>query len=231
MSTSGAPTISVGEATTRQRRKDARPQELLDAALELFVQKGYAATRTEEVAARAGVSKGTLYRYYPSKEELLEAVLRHRLSSQVELGVLETEAHAGSASELLRDSVAPWWLRVVESPASGVIKLVVTEARSFPEIAECYRLEVVEPGRRLIARILRRGIAAGEFRPLDVDAAVNSLLLPLMMLCVHRHSLGACAPQAAVNARSFIKQHVDLFVRGLRASAGDAVATPTADRL
>ena len=225
MSSPGVSSLSFGEAALRQRRKDARPQELLDAALELFVEKGYAATRSEEVAVRAGVSKGTLYRYYPSKEELLKAVIRSRLSSQIRLGMLEADEHAGSsASELLRRVVAPWWLRVVEGPASGVFKLVVTEARSFPEIAECYRLEVVEPGRQLIGSILRRGIADGEFRAdVDVEAAVHSLVLPMVMLCVHRHSLGACAPDGAPDARAFVEQHIELFVRGLRA---DAAAAP-----
>src|SRR5690349_24617191 len=70
----------------RQRRKEARPQELLDAALELFVEKGFAATRSEEVAARAGVAKGTLYLYYPSKEDLLKAVVRENLSAIISEG-------------------------------------------------------------------------------------------------------------------------------------------------
>lgn len=210
----------------RQRRKQARPQELLDAALALFVEKGYAATRAEEVAARAGVSKGTLYLYYPSKEELLRAVIRERLSSRIRLGVLEAEEHGGSATELLRGVLARWWLDVVESPASGVFKLIVTEARSFPGIAETYRLEVVEPGRQLIGRVLRRGIERGEFRAVDVDAAVHSLLLPMVMLCVHRHSVGACAcaPSDAPEPRVFIEQHIDIVLRGLRAGAPLALA-------
>jgi AcrR family transcriptional regulator len=219
------PSVPCSDTATRQRRREARPQELLDAALELFARKGYAATRAEEVAARAGVSKGTLYLYFQSKAELLKAVIRDRLSSQIRLSMLEADEHASSASELLRRVVAPWWLRVVEGPASGVFKLVVTEARSFPEIAECYRLEVVEPGRQLIGGILRRGIADGEFRAgIDVDAAVHSLMLPMVMLCVHRHSLGACAPDEALDARAFVGQHVELLVRGLRADAAPGEA-------
>lgn len=211
------------EAPPRQRRKEARPQQLLDAALELFVEKGFAATRAVEVALRAGVSKGTLYLYYPSKEELLKAVIRDRLSSRIRLGLLEADEHAGSAAELLRRLVAPWWLGVIEGPASGVFKLVVTEARSFPDIAECYRAEVVEPGRQLIGGIVRRGVEAGEFcAATDVDAAVDSLVLPMVMLCVHRHSVGACAPGDALHARRFVEQHVELVVRGLQAGASGA---------
>jgi AcrR family transcriptional regulator len=203
---------------TRQRRKEARPQELLDAALQLFVERGFAAARMEEVAALAGVSKGTLYLYYASKEELLKAAIRERLSNEIEAGAIEVARHVGSHAELLRNLLAHWWLRVLDSPASGVFKLIITEVRSFPEIAEYYLREVVEPGSQLIGGVLRRGIAAGEFRAVDVDAAVQSLVLPMVMLCVHKHSLGACAPiETLLDPRQFVHLHVDLMLNGLAA--------------
>ena len=89
-------------AATRQRRKEARPQELLDAALDLFVEKGFAATRSEEVAARAGVSKGTLYLYYPSKEELLKEVIRHNVVNQIAEGVEIVRQFEGSSAGAAR---------------------------------------------------------------------------------------------------------------------------------
>ena len=202
----------------RQRRKEARPQELLDAALQLFVERGFAAARMEEVAALAGVSKGTLYLYYPSKEELLKAVIRERLSNEIEAGALEVAQHVGSHADMLRKIYEHWWLRVYDSPASGVFKLIITEVRSFPEIAEYYFREVVQPGQELMGGVLRRGIAAGEFRPVGIDAAVHSLVLPMVMLCLHKHSLGACAPvEAPLDAREFVRQHIDLMIRGLAA--------------
>ncbi len=101
------PTPRLAEGGARQRRKEARPQELLDAALALFVEKGYAATRTEEVAQLAGVSKGTLYLYYPSKEELLKAVIRHNLSSQIKAeGEELAGAPRGQFPSCLRDLFA-----------------------------------------------------------------------------------------------------------------------------
>jgi AcrR family transcriptional regulator len=203
----------------RQRRKQARPQELLDAALHLFVERGFASTRMEEVAALAGVSKGTLYLYYPSKEELLKAVIRERLSNEIEAGALEVEQHVGTHAELLRDVLASWWLRVYDNPASGVFKLIITEVRSFPEIAEYYFREVVEPGSRLIGGVLQRGIAAGEFRPVNVEATVQTLVLPMVMLCLLKHSLGACAPVTSlVEPGEFMNQHVALVLGGLLAA-------------
>ena len=109
--------------SSRRRLKEARPQQLLDAALELFVEKGFAATRAEEVAQRAGVAKGTLYLYYPSKEELLKAVIREHLSSRIAAGAAEAEKHRGPVAELLREVFSRWWLEVFDSPTSGVFKL------------------------------------------------------------------------------------------------------------
>jgi AcrR family transcriptional regulator len=203
----------------RQRRKEARPQELLDAALDLFAEKGFAAARSEEVAARAGVSKGTLYLYYPSKEELLKAVIQQRLSVEINAVAEQVDRFEGPASVLLTGLLADWWKRVHDSPTSAVFKLVITEVRNFPELAGYWREMVVEPGQELIGRILARGVQQGEFRPVDLPAAVLSLIFPMVMLCVHKHSFGACAPvQQMVDPHAFIDQHIELILGGLLAT-------------
>ena len=200
----------------RQRRKDARPHELLEAALTLFVEKGFAATRAEEVAQLAGVSKGTLYLYYPSKEELLKAVIAHYLSARIAATAEEVRRIAGPMAPVLRDVLVAWWQQVYTSPASGTFKLVITEGRNFPDIAEFYVREVVEPGHALVETILRRGIESGEFRDVDVDSAVHSLLLPMVMLCTHKHAMGACDGHS-IDGATFIAAHVELVLRGLLA--------------
>ena len=213
---------------SRRRLKEARPQQLLEAALTLFAEKGFAATRAEEVAQRAGVSKGTLYLYYPSKEELLKAVIREHLSSRIAAGAAAAEKHRGPVAELLREVFARWWLEVFDSPTSGVFKLIITEVRNFPEIAEFYVTEVIQPAENLIARIVQRGIDSGEFEALDVPNVVHSLCLPMVMLCVHKHSLGACpGHHEDFHPHEFVRAHVDLVVRGLlrsRATARRAAA-------
>lgn len=224
-------TVPASVPSHRRRRKEARPQELLDAALALFVQKGFAATRAEEVAAAAGVSKGTLYLYYPSKEELLKAVIAHYLSARIAAAAEATDAE-GSPTALLRGVLIDWWTGLYDSPAAGVFKLVITEVRNFPDIAAYYHREVVQRAHDLLGGILRRGIAQGEFRAVDVDHAVHSLVLPLVMICLHRHSLGACAPADGTTAcadwhldgRAFIGQHVHLVLDGL--AARPAAAAP-----
>lgn len=225
MSLNSVTRSTAAHSPARQRRKGARPQELLDAALTLFVEKGFAATRIEEVADSAGVSKGTLYLYYSSKEELLKAVIREYLSNQIEAGAEQVRLHVGSNADLLRTLLCDWWLGVFNSPAAGVFKLVITEVRSFPEIASYYFSAVIEPGSQLVARILERGIANGEFREVNVEAAVHSLVLPMVMLCVHKHSLSPCLPMdALVQPEVFVRQHMELIITGMLKPSGATAA-------
>jgi AcrR family transcriptional regulator len=212
------------EATPRQRRKEARPQELLDAALDLFVEKGFSATRSEEVAQRAGVSKGTLYLYYPSKEELLKEVIRHNMVPEIAEGLETVRSFSGSSAELLTLIYTMWWERIGETRASGIMKLMISEARNFPEIAQFYVEEVIQPSEELLSTMLRRGIERGEFRPIDVTEVVHALVAPMLYLVMHKHSIGACAVSHRIDARSFIKAQLDLVLHGLHAPA----ATPSA---
>jgi AcrR family transcriptional regulator len=212
--------MSASPPSLRRRRKEARPQELLDAALAVFVEKGFAASRAEEVAARAGVSKGTLYLYYPSKEDLLKAVIKKNLSERLAAGAAQAADFEGSATELARSLLVDWWTQIYDDPASAVFKLVITEARNFPEIAEFYAHEVIEPAHRLMTSIIQRGIDRGEFRPIDVSVAMHSLILPLIMVCLHKHSIGACSQTPALfEGPAFIREHVDLVLAGLATGA------------
>lgn len=208
-------------AATRQRRKDARPQELLDAALELFIEKGFAATRSEEVAARAGVSKGTLYLYFPSKEELFKAVVRTNLSSLIAEGQQVADAHEGPTSELLRRLLQTWWQRVGFTPAGGIAKIIVAEVRNFPDLAQFYVDEVVLPAHKLLAGTLQRGIDRAEFRPVPLTDAVHALIAPSLFLAMHKHSIGACPVRGAMpmNADSVIDTQIDLMLKGLEVRA------------
>lgn len=126
------PCIPTSAIPKRGRRKDARPGELLDAALDLFVDKGYAATRVEEVAARAGVSKGTLFLYFPSKQELFKAVVRQNIAGRFAEWDLELESYVGTSQDLVRYCFETWWERIGSTKASGLGKLMLSEANNFP---------------------------------------------------------------------------------------------------
>jgi len=203
-------------APLRQRRKEARPQELLDAALALFVEKGFAATRSDEVAVRAGVSKGTLYLYYPSKEELLKAVIQQNLSQLIAEGSGMADEHEGPTAELLAALLQTWWDRVGNTPAGGIHKIMMAEVRNFPEIAQFYRDEVIQPAQELLVRTLRRGVERGEFREMPLDEVTQALFAPLIFLALHKHSFGACPAEGmSIDPNRVIATHIDLVLHGL----------------
>nr|WP_315465756.1 TetR/AcrR family transcriptional regulator [uncultured Rhodoferax sp.] len=207
----------------RERRKDARPGELLAAALELFVEKGFAATRAEEVAKRAGVSKGTLFLYFSSKEELFKAVVRENISGRFSEWGEELESFQGNSAELLRYCLIAWWERVGSTKASGISKLMMSEAGNFPELAAFYQEEVVKPGNELIRRILQRGVDSGEFRPLNVDHGIYLLVAPMVFLALWRHSIGSCVGgDEALDPIAYLHTHIDNLLQGL------TVRTPAA---
>jgi AcrR family transcriptional regulator len=200
----------------RERRKEARPGELLDAALDLFVEKGFAATRAEEVAARAGVSKGTLFLYFPSKEELFKAVVRENISGRFREWNDEFEKFEGNTPDMLRYCMKVWWERIGASRASGITKLIISEARNFPDIAAFYQHEVVEPGQKLIRRILQRGVDRGEFQIADLDYATFSITAPMVFLIMMKHSMGACVPQDyPLDPERYIAAQVETLLQGL----------------
>lgn len=197
------------------RRKDARPGELLDAALTLFVEKGFAATRVEEVAKRAGVSKGTLFLYFASKEELFKAVVRENISGKFPGWNAEFESFEGSTADLLRHCMLTWWERLGSTKASGIPKLMMSEARNFPELAAFYEHEVIQPGHELIQRVLQRGVDRGEFRPIDMKYGRYLVLAPILFLSLWQHSLGACTANDPLVPEEYLSVQVETLLYGL----------------
>ena len=205
------------------RRKDARPEEISAAALDLFVERGYAGTRLDDVATRAGVSKGTVYLYFASKEDLFKAVVREGLVSPItEFRSAVLEYHQGSTFELLRMMVHGWWERIGATRISGIPKLILAESRNFPEIAKFYFEEVVEPGQAVLEAIVARGIASGEFRRVDPRDTGTLLIAPLLLLALWRNSLGHFQP-GGVDVRRVLDAHLEMVRHAL-------VATPARAR-
>lgn len=198
----------------RQRRKEARPTELTAAALDLFVEKGFAATRLEDVASRAGVSKGTLYLYFDSKEALFKAVILEGIVPVLERGESIVAAHTGSSSEALRQLVLNWWQMIGGTKLAGVPKLMISEARNFPEVAQFYYDNVISRGRRLLRGVLEQGIQRGEFRPMNVDTCIDVVMAPPMMLAIWRCSMSACHC-AHSSPEDFLEMHLNLILKGL----------------
>ncbi len=206
-----------------ERRKDARPQELLDAALDLFVERGYASTRLEDVAKRAGVSKGTLYLYFINKEELFKAVVRENIVPV--LGAAEDiiSTFEGHSAELLRCIVMGWWERLGATKASGIMKLVMAEAGNFPDLARFYQEEVISRSTAMMMSMFERGVARAEFRPIDVRLMTHVLIAPILTLVMWRHSIGPC-DRADLDPQAFLDAFLDMALHGLLPKDAPAAA-------
>src|SRR5882672_4029982 len=174
-------------STRWRRRKDARPGEIVTAALACFAERGFAATRLEDVASRAGITKGTLYLYFPNKEELFKAVVRQAVVPNIALGEALVAESTEPAPVVLEQLVARLSVAMV-APASAIPKIVVAEAGNFPDIARFYLEEVIQRGLGLFRRVLKTGIAQGEFRPMDVGCTAYCIVAPLMLGMLWRHS-------------------------------------------
>jgi AcrR family transcriptional regulator len=204
-------------ARRRARRKDARPAEIIAAALALFAERGFAATKLEDVAARAGIGKGTIYLYFPTKEDLFRAVVRQGLLPNLEAAEAMVAAHTGSASDMLRE-IARHIMRVIESDLTAIAKLVITESGNFPAIAQFYAEEVVKRGIKLIGGVVARGIELGEFRRVDLHSVLPLFVAPFLMMALWRHSLGRHT-DIGFDPRKVIETHLDVLLRGLAAEA------------
>ena len=197
-----------------RRRSDARPAEIAEAALELFVEHGFAATRMEAIARRAGVTKGTLYLYFPGKEDLFRAVVTQNVLPNLELIERLAAEHTGSAAELLGLLVRRSWELMQTSRTRFVPKLLLAEGKNFPELAKFYVEEVVQRVRRIFAGVIERGIASGEFREVNAITASKLLLAPLHNLTTWRQSLMAFDP-VQWDFDQYVELHIEIFLRGL----------------
>jgi AcrR family transcriptional regulator len=197
-----------------RRMPEERPGHILDAALDAFVENGFTATRLEDVAERAGISKGTLYLYFDSKEALLTAVVRENIVPFIERTERRVDEFQGSSRDLLAEILGEWWDGMHASRAGGLPKLVLAEAANFPEVARIYYDEVVQRVRRLFAKALRRGVERGEFRPIDVEYTVRVVMAPVVMGLIWKHSLVRCQIDT-IDFDRHRKALIDLVLNGV----------------
>lgn len=197
-----------------RRRKDARPAEIVEAALDAFAERGFAATRLEDVAERAGISKGTLYLYFANKEELFKAVIQQALVPNLALAEARIPSATGTTRELLMEVVGGFLGAIAGSKVSAIPKLIIGEAKNFPEVTEFYSREVAGRGMRIVAAILKRGIERGEVRPLDPALAAPIVAGPLLLLILWKSVLEPHAP-LTIDPAAYLKTYADVLLNGL----------------
>lgn len=169
-----------------RRRKEERPQEITEAALAAFAEKGYAATRVDEVARRAGVSKGLVYLYFKTKEEMFKAVVRSFVVPKVDALIGFIDHSEMTSEDFLRGPFLDFVKTLPHSPVSVVIRLMIAEGHKYPDLRKFYWDNVVSRGLGAITVLLERGIESGEFRRSPVTELPHLFIMPVVFSLIFR---------------------------------------------
>jgi AcrR family transcriptional regulator len=198
-----------------RRRAEARPAEILDAALTVFSARGFAAAKLDDVAKEAGVSKGTLYLYFKSKEALFEAMALEMMRMPV-LAQLETIAKAETATDGLRQLIQFMAKMLADPRRSALPKLIIAESAGFPELAKIWLKSVIQPVRQRLVKLIEAGIASGEFRKVDPWATTKLVIAPFLLTALWRHTFEHIDDRR-FDFAALLRQHMDFLLRGLEA--------------
>lgn len=200
------------DVRARRRRKDARPAELLEAGFAEFAEKGFLATRLEDVAARAGVAKGTIYLYYPSKEALFEAAVRSRIVPL--LGEVDevVETYEGSTPDLFRLVLTAVYRKIADSDVRTLMRIMIAEGDKFPSLLTFYHREFLSKAEGMMRRVVERGIARGEFQPSDATGLPIVVMAPAIMAGIWQMTFARVQP---IPLEEFMRAHADLALNGL----------------
>lgn len=196
-----------------QRRKEDRPQEITAAAFAAFAEKGFTATKVEEVARRAGVSKGLLYLYFKTKEELFKAVIRNVVTPRVDALTRTLDSSELSAEAFIRGPLLAFMQRLPGSPASVVIRLMISEAPKHPDLVDYYWDNVASRGLAALRQLLERGVEDGDFRESAVNELPQLLLAPVIMSIVW----GIVFADRSLDTDKLIATHVDMILAYIKA--------------
>jgi AcrR family transcriptional regulator len=198
------------------RRKQARPAEILEAALKVFAEKGFSGARMEDIAARAGVTKGTIYLYFENKEAVFKTLVRESIGAILSSVSANVRDYQGSAKDLLRFALTAMAHRLTTSDLVALPKVIIAESGNFPELARFYRDEIVDRGLALMSGLIERGIAQGEFRKVPAEHAARLCVAPVLLGAMWRTTF-AQFDAAPYDYMGLIETHLDVLFRGLSA--------------
>lgn len=186
----------------------------MDAALAVFAERGYAATRMEDIARRAGVTKGTIYLYFESKDAVFRSLVQESIGKTIEGLLAASSRYEGSSAELLRGVLRGIGKFICTSNRVVLPKIIIAEAGNFPALAEFYRREVIDKGLALLQSVIARGIARGEFREMAPEHAARLCIAPLLLAVFWRTTFAKFDP-VPYDMEGLIETHIDVLLRGL----------------
>ncbi len=220
--------VGAANATPSRRArtdtdKQRKLQAILDAALVEFSQKGFAEARLDEIARKAGVAKGTIYLYAPSKQALFEAVVRSGISpmlSEVETALLASKL---SVEEKLRMTFGFFAREVIHSPRGDLMRLVLREAQNFPEIAAFHHREIVDRGLTILRRLAEQAVASGEFCSDELAHFPHLVFAPCLMALIWTALFQRIAP---LDVEGLFEAHLSLLLKAMRPDGNSSAAAP-----
>lgn len=205
-----------GRGPKFRRRAEARPDEVLDAALDLFMEKGFAATRVEDIAKRAGLSKGAVYLYFPSKEKILEGIVRRAVVPIAETALSFARGYEGDPRLVITMVMKMVGGKLSDPRILAIPKVIFREVLGFPELAQMYRREVLDKVIPVIIALIRKGIDEGYLRPVDPELTIRSLVGPIMLHVAMAEIFGMM-PGDGFAVDRLIDNHLSILFDGLSA--------------
>ncbi len=198
-----------------RRRKEDRPQEITEAALEAFAEKGYAATRVDDVAKRAGVSKGLLYLYFKTKEDLFKAVIRSFVVPRIDALAAIIDSSEMPAEDFLRGPFLEFVKTLPGSPISTLVRLMIAEGPKHPDLLQYYWDNVVSRGLAAITELLERGVQNGEFHRSIVNDLPHLFVMPVMFSIIFKLLFEKQCP----DTDTLIEAQVDMLIAHMKGDA------------
>ncbi|MES2894966.1 MAG: TetR/AcrR family transcriptional regulator [Pseudomonadota bacterium] len=197
-----------------KRRKAERPDEIVAAAFEIFSEKGFAAARLDDIAARAGVSKGAIYLYFATKEDIFRAVVEMGVAPNLGLIQANIAAHQDSFPDLVRGAVGVLGQMLATTPIGGIVKMVIGESRNFPELARAWHDTLVRPALGAMTLAITTAQARGELRPGDPRQYALSLISPMLVGVIWRETFEPVGAEP-FEIPALARQHAELWLRGM----------------
>jgi len=207
--------ILEARTDTRRRRKAERPQEILEAAFVEFSRNGYAMTTLDRVAEHAGVTKGTIYVYFESKEHLFISMVREVTKAALDTVHEMFETHEGTTADLLRTQFSFIYQHIVEDRRRReVLRMLIAEAPRFPELADRYHQEILRPCLDMLRQAIRRGMDRGEFRKSAIVDLPQIVIAPIALVDLWMMMFDDRQP---LDMKAYFNAHLDLVLNGLLA--------------